>query len=576
MSVDKRTKKRTKDNTRLMPDKKAELKAEDKTELRSKDKTRFKTNDEALKQRVKRNSKKGLQSVVFGRGIIIVLMVLGQLAMFLSMIFWLSKYAVAIYVGFVILSATAIIAIINKRNNPAFKVAWLVLIALFPLFGAAFYVFMSNQAGYKTIQERIKRKKVEARPYLRQDKEIYAELKEDSPHVAGVAKYVKRACGHPVYKHSNAKYYPLGDDFFEDYLNDLRNAKEFIFIEYFIIHEGYVWDKVLEILKEKAAAGVKVRVLYDGLCAFTSVPINYAKNLSKYGIDCRVYASMKPLLSSVQNNRDHRKVTVVDGEIAYTGGVNLSDEYINKIKRFGHWKDCAIRVTGDIVTSMTCMFLTMWGIDDEKNVLKNVYDEEEEYAKYLIKAQTHSDVVSDGYMVPYNDNPYDTYNVAKHLYLDIINRANEYVHIFTPYLILDNETVEALCYAGNRGVDVGIIVPHIPDKKYAFKLGKSYYEELFLNKVKIYEYTPGFVHSKVIVADDKYGICGSSNMDFRSFYLHYECGIYMYKCSELLELEKDYQETLKSCQEETLSTYRNYSIKNKIDGALLRLLAPLM
>ncbi len=546
--------------------------------FRSKYKMRIveKRHKEEFKDRVKRNSKNGIRSIVFGRGVIIVLLVLLQLLLFLSMVFWLSRYAVAIYVAFIVLSSIAIIAVVNSGTNPAFKVAWLVLIALVPVFGAAFYVFMSNQAGYKTIQERIKRKKVEARPYLRQDKEIYEELREDSLHVAGVAKYVKRACGHPVYKHSNAKYYHLGDDFLEDYLNDLRSAERFIFIEYFIIHEGYMWDRILEVLMERAAAGVKVKVLYDGLCAFTSVPINYAKKLTKQGIDCRVYASMKPFLSSVQNNRDHRKVTVIDGKIGYTGGVNLSDEYINKIKRFGHWKDCAIRLTGDVVTSMTCMFLTMWGIDDDKNVLRNVYDEEEEYDKYLTVAGIHSDVVSDGYMIAYNDNPYDNYNIAKHLYLDIINRANKYVHIFTPYMILDNETVEALCYAGNRGVDVGIIVPHVPDKVYAYKLGRSYYEQLILNRVKIYEYTPGFVHSKCIVADDKYGICGSSNMDFRSFYLHYECGVYLYKCSEILEIEKDYQETLGECQLEDLRALREYPIRHKIDGALLRLIAPLM
>ena len=531
---------------------------------------------EELKGIIKRKGKSGITAVVFGRGLIIVLMVLLQLFIFLSMIFWLSRYAVFIYTGFVVLSSIAVLAIINSDSNPAFKVSWMVLIALAPIVGAALYVFMSNQAGYRTIQERIKRKKVEARPYLRQDKEILNELYQDSPHVAGVARYVKRACGHPVYKHSNAKYYPLGDDFLEDYINDLKSATDFIFIEYFIIHNGYMWNRILDVLKEKAEAGVKVRVMYDGLCAFTSVPINYAKKLTKHGIECRVYASMKPALSSVQNNRDHRKITVIDGKIAYTGGVNLSDEYINKIVRFGHWKDCAIRLTGDVVTSMTCMFMTMWGIDDTKNVKRNVYDEEEEYDRFLAGSNVHSDVANDGYMIPYNDNPYDEYNIAKHLYLDVINRANDYVYIFTPYLILDNETVEALCYAGNRGVDVAVIVPHIPDKKYAFKLGRNYYEKLMLNKVKIYEYTPGFVHSKVILADDKYAICGSSNMDFRSFYLHYECGVYMYKCSEILELKRDFLDTLEKCQRETLITVRNYPIRSKIDGAILKLIAPLM
>jgi cardiolipin synthase len=218
----------------------------------------------------------------------------------------------------------------------------------------------------------------------------------------------------------------------------------------------------------------------------------------------------------------------------------------------------------------------MWGIDDAKNIKRNVYDEEEEYDRFLKGAGIHSDISNDGYMIPYNDNPYDEYNIAKHLYLDVINRANDYVYIFTPYLILDNETVEALCYAGNRGVDVAIIVPHIPDKKYAFKLGRNYYEKLMLNKVKIYEYTPGFVHSKTFLCDDRIATIGTVNLDFRSLYLHFEDAVYMYKNSEVYNVEEDFQNTLSMCQKITWEDCKNYSFIKKLAGAFLKIIAPLM
>lgn len=520
-----------------------------------------------FRERLKDKSKRNVQRFIYGRTLIIILLLLIQFFLLFSMVFWLKEYSTVIYAAFELVALITVVVVMNRHENPMFKLAWIILILAMPVFGAALYLFVQNQFGFKVITWRVKILSMECKPYLKQKRETKEILKKRNPHVAGTANYISYSSGHPVYDHTVATYFPLGEDKFKQLLVELSNAKKFIFMEYFIIKDGIMWDSVLEILKKKVKEGVEVRVMYDGLCTFTDVPANYPKVLRKYGIQTKVYGAIKPVLSTVQNNRDHRKIAVIDGRVAFTGGVNLADEYINEQKRFGHWKDTAVMLQGEAVRSFTLMFLTMWNIDEKR---------QEKYEKYLLPAKAFQNIPSDGFVMPYGDCPFDDFYVAKHIYLDILNTANRYVHIMTPYLILDNETIEALCYAARRGVDVKIILPHIPDKKYAFWLAKSYQEELLAGGVKIYEYTPGFVHAKVMVADDNMAVIGSSNLDFRSFYLHYECGVYLYENSEIQKVEEDVERTLKKCQEVLEGDWKQEKWYVQLLGKLLRLVAPLM
>ena len=339
-------------------------------------------------------------------------------------------------------------------------------------------------------------------------------------------------------------------------------------MEYFIIDRGYMWDSILEVLRQKAAEGVEVRVMYDGMCCLMLLPYHYPQKLENMGIRCQMFSPIKPVLSTHQNYRDHRKVTVIDGHTAFTGGVNLADEYINRKERFGHWKDTAIMLEGDAVRSFTLMFLEMWNVAKSEKV-----EEFDPYLDVIYEREKHS---GEGFVIPYGDSPIDGEHVGKMVYMDILNTSKRYVHIMTPYLILDNEMMTALKFAAKRGVEVIIIMPHVPDKWYAFVLAKTYYNELLDAGVQIYEYTPGFVHAKVFTSDDRKAVVGTINMDYRSLYLHFECAAFLYENSEIPAVENDFQETLKKCQKITQEDYKKQKSFDKIAGRILRVFAPLM
>lgn len=309
--------------------------------------------------------------------------------------------------------------------------------------------------------------------------------------------------------------------------------------------------------------------MYDGMCCLMLLPYHYPEELKKRGIRCKMFSPIKPVLSTHQNNRDHRKIVVIDGHTAFTGGVNLADEYINRKVRFGHWKDTAIMLKGDAVKSFTIMFLQMWNITERSG---------EDFSSYLPKEPCRFQPGQEpsGFVLPYGDSPMDRERVGEQVYLDILNQAKRYVHIMTPYLILDDQMKNALIYAAKRGIDVVIIMPHIPDKKYAYLLARTYYPELIGAGVKIYEYTPGFVHAKVFVSDDEKAVVGTINLDFRSLYLHFECAAYIYRNKVVADVEKDYRETLKKCQLITLEDCSRFSWGGRRLGQLMRLIAPLM
>lgn len=324
-----------------------------------------------------------------------------------------------------------------------------------------------------------------------------------------------------------------------------------------------MWGAVLQILKEKVAQGVDVRVMYDGMCEITSLSSDYDKRLSKLGIKCKPFSEIHPFISTTFNNRDHRKILVIDNKVAFNGGVNLADEYINKKVRFGHWKDAAVMIKGEAVSSFTLMFLQMWNID-EKDPCWNECSFDPEKTD------------SDGFVLPFSDSPLDEYSVGENVYMDILNRAQKFVHIMTPYLILDNKMENALIFAAQRGIDVKLILPGIPDKKIPFALAKSHYKHLVESGVKIYEYTPGFVHAKVFVSDYERAVVGTINLDYRSLYHHFECATYLYNCSCINAIEMDFKKTLGKCRKIDNDAIQNEKLFYKITGGIMKLVAPLM
>lgn len=522
---------------------------------------------------VRGKGKRGLLRVIFGRTTFFILFTVLQIAVLLWIYLWLDdKYKAIGYGASSVVSAVLAVRILNEKQNASFKMAWLVPVLLFPVFGCLFYVFIQLQMETKLLAKRIADIDTRTKGYLAQNQVVFEKLEKKSRRNANLCSYLSEAGGYPVYDRTNFKYYPLGDDFYEDLLPELRSAKKFIFLEYFIIQHGIMWDSILKILEEKAAEGVDVRVIYDGMNSFSNLPHDYYKVLEEKKIKCRIFNPIRPAISTSQNNRDHRKILVIDGHTAFTGGVNLADEYINRKVRFGHWKDNAIRLKGEAVKSFTVMFLQMW------NVWTRSQECDLNFERFLdVEECFHSPALNmEGFSVPFSDSPLDGEPVSHQVYLDIIYQARKYVYIMTPYLILDDDMVTALSYAAKRGVDTVIIMPHIPDKKYAFMLAHSYYPELIEAGVKIYEYVPGFVHSKTFVSDDEKAVVGSINMDFRSQYLNFECAVYIYRNPVVADIRADFDETLKKCIRMTVASCRELPFLHRFCGSALRLIAPLM
>lgn len=507
--------------------------------------------------------------VIFGRTAFLVLFLLIQIAVLFGAFKWLGDHIFFVYGGFTLLSAVVVIYIINKRQNPIYQLAWVIPVLVFPVFGAMFYIFMELQVEVRWIARRLGVILKQTEPYLRQDEKVMAALAKESPRTARLAGYMGRYGGYPICGNTYGEYFSLGDELYPRLLEELEKAERYIFMEYFIVEEGKFWDSVLEILARKAREGVEVRFMYDGMGCLTLLPHNYPKRLERLGIRCKVFFPVKPALSSYQNNRDHRKITVIDGHTAFTGGVNLADEYINETVRFGHWKDTAVMLKGDGATSFLMMFLQMWNVSERG---------QEDYGKYLRSPDYHypDRLNREGYVMPYGDSPLDDETVGEYVYMDILNEAESYVHIMTPYLILDSDMITALTFAAKRGVEVIIIMPHIPDKLYAYLLARSYYGELLAAGVRIFEYTRGFVHAKVFSSDGIKAVVGSVNLDYRSLYLHFECAVYFYKNQVVEDVEKDFLRTLEMCEEITLEGYKNYPLLRRLAGAGLRLFAPLM
>ena len=459
-----------------------------------------------------------------------------------------------------LLSILIVLYLVRKDENSAYKIGWIVLIGVLPLLGGALYLAFGNKAPAKRLRERMQ-KVEQAHTADLAPQEGQTDTLELS--CKNMSRYVERYGPYPAWKNTAAEYFPCGEAMYPKLLADLEQAEKFIFLEFFIVKTGKMWDGVEAILKRKAAEGVAVRLIYDDFGSLLGLPTDFVIRMEKNRIHCIPFNPVVPLVSLVMNHRDHRKIVVIDGNVAYTGGVNLADEYINAEHRFGYWKDAAIRLEGAAVWNFTVMFLNCW------NAFRPL---ETDYAPY---APTRLPKQQDGIVQPYSDSPLDEEPLAETVYLNILSQAKRYVYIYTPYLAVGEEMLDALKNAAKRGVDVRLVLPGIPDKKLVFRLSRSYYVPLIRAGVRIYEYTPGFLHAKCYVSDDRVAVVGSINMDYRSLFLHFECGALLFHNSQVIALRDDVRATLPQCREVQLSDCRT-SLPGTLLDSVLRLLSPLM
>lgn len=509
---------------------------------------------------------RGFSRVLFSRTTVIILLLLAQIFFVVEIYMSLSNAIIQFYGGSVVVGLIFVVVVLNGEGNTELKLACIVPMLIIPVFGVLFYLYAKLDFGTHVLQKRLKKTRLAAAPYLKQSPEIQDELMKASPAAAGLTNYLSEKIGFPVLKNTQVKYFVIGEDAFREMQIQLEKAEHFIFIESFLIEEGVMWDTVLEILKRKVKQGVEVRVLYDGICVIALLPYKYPDYLESFGIKARMFSPLKPVFETYQNNRDHRKICIIDGIVGFTGGINLADEYINVKPRFGHWKDTAVMMTGDATQNLTMMFLSMWNVSGSAD---------EDYSAFITRGVAGTED-SAGFIVPYGDSPFDNENVGENVYSHILAHAKKYVHIMTPYLILDDYMINHLTYAAKRGVDVAVIMPHIPDKWYAFALAKTYYSELIESGVRIYEYTPGFVHAKSFVSDDESAVVGTINCDFRSLFLHFECAVFMYRNPVVRDIEADFQNTLAKSQRVSLLDCKKRPFFIKIIGEVLRLFAPLL
>ena len=512
-----------------------------------------------------KKGQKGLVHALFSRLGLFVLMLLLEAALLVVMFQALERFLPLIYGGTTLFVVIMVIYLLNTDIDPTAKITWLVFIMLFHVLGAMLFWFTQSEVGHRALKFRIEELIRMSKDTLGQDQAAYDSLQKENPGAASLINYINRNGCHPVYDDTQVTYFPNGQSKWEELLRQLEKAEKYVFLEYFIIDEGLMWGKVLELLARKAKEGVDVRVLYDGTNEFTTLPHSYQKQLRDLGIQCKVFSPVAPIVSTHYNYRDHRKIFIIDGKVAFNGGINLADEYIGRVKRFGEWKDTAVMLTGNAVRSFTLMFLQMWCFDDKHA----------EFQSFLepVRPWTES---AEGFVAPFGDCPLDADKVGERVYMDILNRAQKYVHIMTPYLILDSETETALKFAAERGVEVSLILPGIPDKKIPYALAKTHYASLLASGVKIYEYEPGFVHAKVFVSDDREAVVGTINLDYRSLYHHFECATWMYGVDCVAQIEQDFQDTCKACRQVTAKTiWKGYRWWKPI-GNMMKVLAPLL
>lgn len=516
--------------------------------------------------RLLRKGQKGLIHAIFSRfGLVLVLLVLQFGALF-SLMRWFSNLLPHYLGGTLLVTAAMMVYLLNQDMNNSVRIPWLVVTALAPVLGVLLFCYTKEDVGHRMLKKRLLELEGQTRSQLAQDQKASTTLDADCPGAASLAQYLRgRGGGFPVYENTQVTYFPSGEAKFAALLPQLESATQYIFLEYFIIDEGLMWGRILEILARKAAQGVDVRVMYDGTCEFSTLPRDYPRRLEALSIRCKVFAPVTPFVSTHYNYRDHRKILVVDGRVGFTGGVNLADEYINHVEKYGRWKDAAVMLEGEGVRTMTALFLQMWSIQREP-----------EFAQFLTRPLPETQ--ANGFVIPYGDCPLDGERVGEMVYIDLLNRARRSVHIITPYLILDGELETALRFAAERGVDVHLILPGKPDKWFAYALAKTHYLPLLSSGVKISEWVPGFTHAKVMIMDGQEAVVGTINLDYRSLYHHFENAVWMRGVDCLPRIEADFQDTLAQCR--TVEPTRQSVWQGKkllhLVGMVLKFIAPLI
>lgn len=506
--------------------------------------------------------KRKVRKFIVNRRSISIALLLIQFLLTLTFLYWLSHRQFILYYLLEFISLCVIIWLIRKNDNPAYKIPWIIVILLLPPFGVLFYIFWGNTPFNRA--RLVKIRPLDSEQLEQKKQSSLRELCTRSPRHRRMGTYLHKIAGMTVWKNTACEYFPLGEYQFESMLIELKKAERFIFMEYFIIDLGEMWDAILSILAEKAQSGVDVRIMYDDVGCISTLPPGYRRYLTSLGIRVVAFNRFIPMMNTYLNYRNHRKVCIIDGNTGYMGGINIADEYINRRERFGHWKDTGFRLTGDGVANLTALFLQLWDFATGSQPTP--------LADYLPTVS----VESDGYVQPFADSPLDAFNVGEAAYMHIINSASRYVYITTPYLTLDNEMITALCTAAQSGVDVRIVTPGIPDKKMVYAVTRSYYAQLIESGVKIYEYAPGFIHAKMIVSDNDTAIVGTINMDFRSFYLHFECACAFYRSSIVDKVREDILDCIGKSRIVEEDFCKNVSWLTSIGASVLRALAPIL
>ena len=479
----------------------------------------------------------------------------------LLLVKWLSPYAAYITLALSVAAVLLVLFIIIKRDETAYKILWLLVILTVPVAGALLYLLFGNRRTARPLRKRLRRVQEAGQP---------APLPcggtpfEGEKRMEQTVRWLEHKTGYPLMRAEDVRYYPLGDAMYPDMLTDLRAAKKTIYLEYFIIEPGEMWQSIVDILAQKVREGLDVRVMYDDLGSISTFNFSNALALEKLGIRC---ATFNPLLAlkGTANYRDHRKMLIVDDAVAYSGGVNLADRYINREHPYGHWKDTGFRLTGAPVRSFTHMFLTFW----------NAFSLQKEEPMPMPPAAAAAEpAAQDGWVLSYYDSPLNSEATSNRLYIDLLSQATDYAWFFTPYLMLGDDLLDAMLAAAQRGVDVRIIMPGIPDKKLIFRMSRSFYQVLLTGGVKIYEYTPGFVHAKSLVCDDRAATVGTVNLDYRSLFLHFENNSLFYRGSIVARVKEDFLATQSQCRAVEACDMKRYSRRWIIDG-VLRIFAPL-
>lgn len=500
---------------------------------------------------------------IMRRVLIVVPAVALQVLWHVLLVKWLAPYAPLIVSLLSVAAVFMVLFIVIKRDESTYKLLWLLIILTMPLVGALLYLFFGNKRTAKPLKKRLQSVESSGDPHpLPVGETPFAGEKR----MEQTIRWLERKTGYPLCKAQPVRYYPLGDNMFPDMLRDMKSAKRSIYIEYFIIEPGQMWDAMMEVLENKLRQGVDVRVMYDDLGSISSFNFSNARELTQKGIPC---VPFNPLLAlkGTANYRDHRKMLIVDNEIAYSGGINLSDRYINLEHPYGHWKDTGFRLTGEGVHSFTHMFLTFWNAFALKKG-------EGGTPMPTLQDSAEAPREADGYVLSYYDSPLEHDATSNQLFIDLLSQSTDYAWFFTPYLMLGDDLMAAMLAAARRGVDVRIIMPGIPDKKLIFRMSRSFYQVLLNGGVKIYEYTPGFVHAKSFVSDDKVATIGTVNLDYRSLFLHFENNSLFYRAGIVEKIKEDFLATQALCSEVQPYDKKRYSRRWAVDG-LLRIFAPL-